>query len=110
MSVKITGGDTLMRALAKNANLTEVKRVVKSNGAQLTRNAQRLAPVDTGALKNSILQKIEGGGLASRSSAGMHYANYVEKGTRFMSAQPYMKPSFDLQAPMFIKELEVLFK
>lgn len=110
INVKIQGADKVIAKLAKNILKDEAKKIVKSNGSQLTRNAQRLAPVDTSALKNSITQDIQGGGLESKTSAGVHYAGYVEYGTRFMSANPYMGNAFELQATKFQREMQALMK
>lgn len=38
--------------------------------------------------------------------AEVDYAEYVEKGTRFMAAQPYMKPAFEDQKPLFLRDLK----
>ena len=38
----------------------------------------------------------------------MEYAPYVEFGTRFMEAQPYIGPSFNKQTEQFKKDLKKL--
>lgn len=53
--------------------------------------AQSLAPVRSGDLKGSI-KKIGGAGNYF-VTATMSYAGYVEWGTRFMAAQPYLRPA-----------------
>lgn len=40
----------------------------------------------------------------------MDYAPYVEFGTRFMLAQPYLGPAFQKQLPIFKKDLSKLVK
>lgn len=35
---------------------------------------------------------------------------YVEYGTRFMEAEPFVNPAFEKQAPIFIKDIEDLVK
>jgi HK97 gp10 family phage protein len=71
--------------------------------------AQVLVPVDTGSLRDSIRVERGGKGLHWREvrvRAGgyivnpkshrlVDYAVFVEKGTRKMDAQPFMKPAFD---------------
>ena len=44
--------------------------------------------------------------MAAVVRAGTEYAEYVEKGTRFMEKQPYMKPAFDAQKPQFLRDLK----
>ena len=38
------------------------------------------------------------------------YSAYVEYGTRFQSAQPFVKPAYNVQKGVFIKDLERLLK
>lgn len=55
--------------------------------------AQQLAPVDTGELRASI--HVEAGALplSRRVVASAPHAAFVEFGTRFMEAQPYLTPA-----------------
>jgi hypothetical protein len=73
-------------------------------GRDLTRRAIRvhshavsICPVDTGNLRSSITWQLEGGGIEEGISAivgtNVEYAGYVEEGTRYMAARPYLKPS-----------------
>jgi len=39
-----------------------------------------------------------------------NYSSYVEWGTRFQNAQPFIKPSYDKQKIQFKKDLDRLFK
>lgn len=58
----------------------------------IERDAQRFAPVDTGELRASI----QAGPPVLRTvrvTAGADYAGYVELGTRYMRAQPYLAPA-----------------
>lgn len=89
--IKVNGLDQLNVKLRKNMNLNVVKTVVKKNGADLQKKAQRYAPVDTGTLKRSIELNIEDGGLTAVVAPTTDYAEYVEYGTRFMESQPYVR-------------------
>ena len=53
--------------------------------------AQEYVPVDTGKLRDSIGYDIDA--KAVRIYATMHYASFVEMGTRYMHAQPYLRPA-----------------
>jgi HK97 gp10 family phage protein len=57
---------------------------------RIQRRAKQLVPVDTGKLQASIR-------LIQRYTVGstVRYAGYVENGTRFMRAQPYMEPAIE---------------
>lgn len=110
MAVRLKGVNELKIALKKKADLGAVKQVVKQNGAKLQVEAQRNAPVDTGNLKRSIRLDISDGGLTAKSEAAAEYAPYVEWGTRYMEAQPYMKPAFNKQKEQFRRDMDRLTK
>lgn len=110
MSVKFNGVKELKVVLKKKADMGAVRQIVRQNGAELQRKAQRNTPVDTGTLKRSIGLDISDGGLTAESEAGAEYAPYVEWGTRFMEAQPYMKPAFHEQREQFKRDMDRLAK
>jgi len=102
------GIEPLTAKLTQNMNLDAVKTVVKMNGSQLQQKAMQNAPVDTGNLKRSITLTFEDGGLTARIKATAEYAPYVEWGTRFMNAQPYIRPAYDTQKGKFKSDLQKL--
>ena len=55
----------------------------------------------TGHLKRSIGLDITDEGLTAEIEPTADYAAYVEYGTRFMNAQPYMKPAYNAQKGKF---------
>jgi len=110
MSVKFTGINELQAKLKKNTDLSAVQRVVKQNGSELQRKAQRNAPVDTGTLKRSIGLEVQNGGMTAKSEAGADYAPYVEFGTRYMESQAFMKPAYNEQKEQFKRDLDKLVK
>lgn len=107
-NIKVVGVERVVGKLRKNATMDDVKNVVKSNVTEMTRNAQRLAPVDTGHLKGSIVASIDD--LEGSTDVGAHYARYVNDGTRYMGARPFLTSSFDLQAENFRREMKMLVK
>ena len=110
MGIRFTGLRDLERKLKQNAVLDDVKRVVAHNGAQLQEKAQRNAPVDTGTLKRSIVLSTEDHGLTAEVEPIAEYAPYVEYGTRFMNAQPFVGPAFQEQKVKFKKDLKKLME
>ena len=106
--IKIVGMEKLQKKLKKNVNMEDVKRVVRHNGAEMQTKAQQNAPVDTGTLKRSIGLEITDGGMSAEVEPTAEYAPYVELGTRFMEAQPYLKPAFDEQKEKFKKDMKKL--
>ena len=53
--------------------------------------AKKLAPVDTGRLRNSITHAVDGTDVYIGSN--VEYAPYVELGTSKQKAQPFLKPA-----------------
>lgn len=106
--IKIVGMEKLQKKLKKNVKLDDVKRVVRHNGAEMQEKAQRNAPVDTGHLKRSIGIEVTDSGMSVEVEPTAEYAPYVELGTRFMEAQPYLKPAFDDQKEKFEKDMKKL--
>lgn len=55
--------------------------------------AKTLCPVDTGTLRRSIHAVISERGFRAVVGPSVAYAIFVEFGTRFMAARPYMRPA-----------------
>ncbi len=109
-NLSLKGIDQLVKHLNKAATLQDVKQVVKSNTADMTAKMQEVVPVDTGNMKRSITMEVTDGGFTGVAGPHTNYAAYVEYGTRFQAAQPFIKPSFDVQKGVFINDLERLLK
>ncbi len=118
-NIKIVGMEKLQKKLKKNIRMEDVKRQVRKHGAQTQEKAQQSAPVGTpestgipgyigGTLKRSIGIDITDGGMTAEVEPTAEYAPYVELGTRFMEAQPYLKPAFDEQKEKFKKDMKKL--
>lgn len=115
--IKIEGLDKLEKALKDNVSLDLVKRVVRDNGHELqqkiVRNADFKKGYQTGETKRSVELagvQIVDGGFAAEAGATTDYAPYLEVGTRFMEAQPFVKPAFEEQEVQFKKDMQRLVK
>ena len=106
--VKIIGIEKIQKKLRQNVQMADVKKVVRHNGAEMQAKAQQNAPVDTGTLKRSIGIEITDGGMTAEVEPTAEYAPYVELGTRFMEAQPYLGPAFNDQKEKFKKDMKKL--
>lgn len=76
-------------------------KVINKSLLSIGKAAAKNSPVRTGNLRSSILDperglKLDPGGLLRGSvGSGTNYGLFVEKGTRFMAAQPFLQPAVD---------------
>lgn len=112
--LEIKGLDKLEKALKENATLDDVRRVVKTNGAQLQQlmqhNADFTQGYQTGATKRSIGLEISEGGMTADVGPETNYSPYLEYGTRFMASQPFVRPAYEDQAAKFKSDMKKLTK
>ena len=133
ISVSITGVEGIKKALANyDKFLTkDLSNEINASALKIQSDAKRLAPVDMGYLRNSIVLDGERGGLTYDVAAKMPYAAYVEFGTggkvsiplgydeyaaQFkgnrkvagMRAQPFLIPSFQMEIPILFTRLKQL--
>lgn len=82
---------------------SEIDLLLRKTSYDIEADAKRLAPVDTGALKNSIFTTVSRSGTTTTGEIGpsANYGAYQEFGTSRMGAQPYMRPAFDNHEPAF---------
>lgn len=78
--------------------------------AATARDAQILAPVDTGALRNSISYDVQvtSDGAVGEVGPTVNYGLFVELGTSRMAGQPFLGPAFDRNAPALEAALDSL--
>lgn len=112
--IEIKGLDKLEKALKRNVQMTDVARVVKHNGAQLGNKMQKEADFvkgyQTGTTKRSIGVEIKDSGFTAEVGPETHYSPYLEYGTRFMSAQPFVRPAYNEQVQKFKSDMKKLVK
>lgn len=76
-----------------NAKNQAVVAALESIGLTAERHAKEKCPVDTGRLRRSISHAVAEDENAAYIGTNVEYAAYVEMGTRFQKAQPYLKPA-----------------
>lgn len=91
---------------ASGDTVRKAQTVIAKTAADCERIAKSLAPVDTGALRNSISTTV--GGLTATVGPTVSYGAYVEFGTSRMRPEPYMNPAADAVTPGFEKAMEQL--
>jgi HK97 gp10 family phage protein len=89
----------------------EARKVVNKYGLIIASQAAQNAPVDTAALRNSLLS--ESGmtdDLTYTVRDGVTYGIFQELGTSKMAAQPFLVPALETWRDKFLKAFEGLFK
>lgn len=112
--LEIKGLDKIEKALKENVTMNDVKRVVRQNGSQMQKqmmtNADFKKGYQTGTTKRSITLEYKDGGFTAEVEPGTDYSPYVEYGTRYMDAQPFVKPAYDSQKIKFKSDLDKLMR
>lgn len=110
----VKGLDKIQKHLKEHATMNDVKKVVRKNGADMQQkmqdNADFARGYQTGQTKRSIGMDIVDSGFTVDVGPTTEYAPYVEYGTRFMDAQPFVKPALDDQSKEFKKDLQKLMR
>ena len=121
MSIEFKGTDALIGALKEKATMDDVKNVVRMNGSEMQRKMQRNASFrghkkngkfikPTGATKRSIQIEIKQSGMTAKVAPQTEYSPYLEYGTRFMDAQPFVRPAYQKQKSIFLNDMKRLME
>ena len=124
--IKIEGLEELEKKLKKDVKMSEVKRTIRQNGKELQKRIQAKADFKghyewekgkgkvfkkpTGTTKRSVGLEIKDEGLAAESAPETEYSPYLEYGTRFMDAQPFVRPALEEQATQFKSDMQKLVR
>lgn len=117
-AIKVVGDTELLYKLksVKQLEKSAVRTVVETNGHELNNGMQRemegayVKGYSTGATKRSVTETPGDGGMSVEVGPETEYSPYVEYGTRFMSAEPAVRPAFEAQKPKFKSDMEKLVK
>ncbi|MDT2600992.1 HK97 gp10 family phage protein [Enterococcus hulanensis] len=105
-TVKIVGLDKFTRNVLQQKGKMEqaIHQEVVRSGMRVEKRAKQLAPFDTGWLSNTIYS-FESGRLRTNVVSPAEYSIYVEEGTRYMAAQPFLFPAVKEEFPRFMKNM-----
>lgn len=75
----------------------DVSMFMLRTGIRVSNQAKANCPVDTGRLRASIGVSQSAGpdGAVTTVGSNLEYSLYVEKGTRYQRAQPYLRPALN---------------
>lgn len=112
--IKWEGLEDLQKKLRENVSMNLVKKTVQQNGQELRSKIQEKAEFtkgyQTGQTKRSVTLDIKDGGFTAESGPTTEYSPYVEYGTRFMDAQPFVRPALEEQASKFKRDMQKLVR
>ena len=114
--IELKGMYKLTSAMREKCSLEAVKTIVQRNGDRLntamkrnTHSAFRKG-YSTGDTARSVNTVISDNGLTATVAPTMNYDPYVEYGTRFMEAEPFVRPAFNEVKPQFTSDMDRLVK
>lgn len=110
-TVKLVGLDSFTRGLLKQSRKMEQaahQEIVRS-ALRVEKRAKQLAPFDTGWLSDNIYF-YETGRLKATVVSPVHYSIFVEEGTRYMAAQPFLFPAVKEEFPRFMKNMQKIVR
>lgn len=115
--VKLVGMDKLVAKLEYcGGNREAVKTVVWKNGNQLNERIKEkmknayIKGYSHSYTAGSVNTIITDDGMTANVGPTTEYSTYVEYGTRFMQAEPAVRPAWEEQVPVFKKDMEALVK
>lgn len=113
-TLQVKGLLDLKKHLENALELKYIKETVKQNGQELKENMVRNAVFtrghSTGQTRRSIKLTRANSGFSVKVKPTTDYAPYLEYGTRFMSAQRFVKPSFDKQSKIFLEDIKKVMR
>ena len=104
--IKFEGADEFEGFLSKAFKQAPdvANKVVKNTTEKGMAKAKRLAPRDTRFLHDNIYTEYKP--LSGYVHSPASYSGYQEYGTRYMSAQPFMRPMMQWLAPQFERDMK----
>lgn len=101
-----------MSKFERNIKLEMAKKIVKHHGAEMEKRMKQEASFNrgyqTGQTKRSVFASFTNDGLMTLVKPTTDYAPYLEYGTRFMSEQPFVRPTHNVQKELFKDDMDRL--
>jgi len=117
VNVSIKLDDSKVRKMLKEmtpAIRKAIERFLIKAGAVIKSSAKANAPVKTGRLRDSISSNVDKVRNEVIIGPNVEYGVYQEFGTKYMKAQPYMRPALednvDNIRDIFIREIDLVIK
>lgn len=106
--VEIVGTQAVFQLLDQQIADIEAaaNEAVQAAGIECQAEAKQACPVDTGRLRSSI--QYNPGHLEATVGTNTEYGPFVEHGTRYQKAQPFLFPAFEIARQHLEEELNNL--
>lgn len=85
-----------------------VQEALQTAVHEIEAEAKMAAPIDTGYLRSSISSEVSG--MEGRVQVAAEYGVFVEFGTRYMAAQPFLTPAFEAGSQRLMAEIRNVFR
>ncbi len=111
LEIKITSdAEKILKKFNNTATVEkDVSKLIKNTLHNIERDAKKQCPVDTGRLRGSITTNIIST-YSGEVGTNVEYAEYVEYGTRYQSAQPYFEPAVEKNEDKFNDALDEIIE
>ena len=111
LEIKITSdAEKILREFNKTETVEkDVSKLIKDTLYNIERDAKKKCPVDTGRLRGSVTTNIIST-YSGEVGTNVEYAEYVEYGTRYQSAQPYFEPAVETNEDKFNDALDEIIE
>lgn len=110
-TVRMVGLNQYIKAVQKKPAQVEqaVDREIKLSSLRIEKKSKQQAPFDTGWLSNNIYANVVRSMVAEVVSP-VEYSIFIELGTRFMMAQPFLFPALKADWPLLQKRLNKIMR
>ena len=107
----MAGLNQYIKAVQKKPAQVEqaVDREIKLSSLRIEKKSKQQSPFDTGWLSNNIYANVVRSMVAEVVSP-VEYSIFIELGTRFMMAQPFLFPALKADWPLLQKRLNKLMR
>lgn len=101
--ISIDNSELMIRAA-----YSQVQAALKAVALSAEKYAKHDCPVDTGRLRSSITHAVDAD--TAYIGTNVEYATYVEMGTKYMDARPFLKPAIENHIDEYKQMVEEILK
>lgn len=88
----------------------QMQKAIVGSAYKVQTDAKRAAAVDTGRLRNSIAVDFNSEKTGAEIGTNVKYAPFIEFGTRYQKARPFLYPAWEAERAKFIVKAAAILK